>query len=182
MASRGAGLDIERLVAEHYAALYRFAYRLTGSVHDAEDLTQQAFMAAQQKLGQIRDAASVRSWLFTVLRNAFLKSCQKKQPVPAGTLQLNMETIPTDPPPQEEIDRERLQQAIGELPPGFRVVLVMFYFENLSYREIAENLDLPIGTVMSRLSRAKGHLRSKLFEPEHPPSTEETEDPASQRG
>ncbi len=64
------------------------------------------------------------------------------------------------------MDTAELQAAIDELPAEFRVVVAMFYFEECSYREIAEKLDLPIGTVMSRLARAKGHLRSKLFETE----------------
>ncbi len=75
-----------------------------------------------------------------------------------------METIPAEPPNGEAIDQERLQRALDQLPTPYRVVLVMFYFEDCSYRQIAERLDLPIGTVMSRLARAKGHLRAYLFD------------------
>jgi RNA polymerase sigma-70 factor (ECF subfamily) len=158
--------DIGLLVTEHHEAVFRYAYRLTGSVPDAEDLTQQVFLAAQLKLGQLRNIDSVRSWLFTILRNFFLKSCQKRVPTPAGNLRMNIDAIPDTPPSGEDIDRERLQVALSQLPPNYRVVLVMFYFEGCSYRQIAEQLDLPIGTVMSRLARAKGHLRAKLFEPD----------------
>jgi RNA polymerase sigma-70 factor (ECF subfamily) len=129
-------------------------------------MTQQVFLTAHQKHGQVRDARSVRGWLFSILRHCFSKSCQKRRPIPAANIDLNVETIHAEPPNGESIDEERLQQAIAQLPDAHRVVLAMFYYENCSYREIAEQLDLPIGTVMSRLARAKGHLRAYLFDAE----------------
>lgn len=168
MASDGPAMDAAQLVAEHHQAVYRYAFRLTGSVADAEDLTQQVFLTAHQKGGQIRNEERVRSWLFAVLRNCFLKAKQKRRPVPAGSLKLNIDSIPEETPDDEAIDRERLQIALDQLPPKYRVALVMFYFEDRSYREIAEEMDLPIGTVMSRLARAKAQLRTSLFEPELP--------------
>lgn len=155
--------EIGQLVADHHRAVYRYAYRLTGSVSDAEDLTQQVFLTAQQCIGQLRSAERARTWLFAVLRNRFFKDCRKWKPVPAGALELNVDNIPEEVPGDDAIDSERMQRALNQLPPAFRVVLMMFYFEDCSYREIAESLDLPIGTVMSRLARAKSHLRSKLF-------------------
>lgn len=165
MAKDATRMNVARLVADHHQAVYAYAFRLTGSAPEAEDLTQQVFLVAHRKLGQLRKMGSARSWLFTILRNTFLKSQHRQCPVPASNLPLNIDTIPAEPPPEEEIDREALQRAIGQLPPGFRVVLVMYYYEGLAYREIAEKLDMPIGTIMSRLARAKGHLRSKLIEP-----------------
>jgi RNA polymerase sigma-70 factor, ECF subfamily len=132
---------------------------------DAEDLTQQAFLVAQRKLAQLREDANARSWLFTVVRNCFLKDCQRRRPVAVVDLQLNVDNIPVEAPKEEDIDRQQLQDALNELAEGSRVVLVMFYFEDRSYREIAAELDLPIGTVMSRLARAKAFIRSKLFQP-----------------
>jgi len=155
-------LDLEQLVAQHHRAIYRYAYRLSGSEADAEDLTQQAFLTLAQKSDQIRDAASTRSWLHTVLRHAFLKTRRKKAPLPAASVDLDLAYVPEEMP-EDEIDREGLQHALDALPPDYRVVVVMFYFDQLAYREIAEELDIPIGTVMSRLSRAKSHLRSHLF-------------------
>ena len=175
-------MDISQLVADQHQAVYRYAYRLTGSVPDAEDLTQQVFLTAQQKLGQLRKVESVRSWLFTILKNYFLKSCQKRRPIPAANLRLNVDTIPAEIPNDGGIDRERLQMAINQLPPRYRLVLTMFYYESCSYREIADQLDLPIGTVMSRLARAKGHLRSKLFEPDRQRTNRHQPSPASPRG
>ena len=157
-------MDLAALVAEHHQAVYRYAYRLTGSVADAEDLTQQVFLTAQQKLGQLRSAASGLSWLFSILRNRFLKDCQKRRPIDAASLRLNVDSIPAEVPASETIDRERLQEALDKLPETYRLVVTMFYFENCSYREIAEKLDVPPGTVMSRLARAKGQLRAELIE------------------
>jgi len=173
MADEPAEMDIAQLVAEHHRAVYAYAYRLSGSVPDAEDLTQQVFLVAQQKLGQLRKAGSARSWLYTILRNSFLKAQQRRRPLAAASLGLNIDSVPAEVPENEEIDRERLQKAIDELPERFRVVLVMFYFQECSYREIAEELDLPMGTVMSRLARAKGHLRARLFAPEQPQTTKQ---------
>ena len=158
-----AAMDIAQLIAEHHQVVYRYAYRLTGSVQDAEDLTQQVFLTAQQKSGQVRQQESVRGWLFAILRNYFLKSCQKRRPMSAGSLSLNIDAIPAPIPNEGAVDQERLQAALNELPPKYRLVLTMFYFEDASYRDIADQLELPIGTVMSRLARAKAYLRNELF-------------------
>ena len=72
MANEAVSMDIAGLVADHHQAVYTYAYRLAGSVPEAEDLTQQVFLVAQQKLGQLRKAGSARSWLFTILRNHFV--------------------------------------------------------------------------------------------------------------
>ncbi len=154
---------IARLVAEHADAVFRYAFRLSGNNADAEDLTQQAFLVAHEKLSQLRDPSKVRAWLFTVLRSCFLKNCRKRTPTPAVNLELDVTKIPEDVPGDDAIDGQLLQAALDELPDEFRIVLVMFYFEDCSYKEIAHKLDLPIGTVMSRLSRAKSRLRHKLL-------------------
>jgi RNA polymerase sigma-70 factor (ECF subfamily) len=164
MTAGAAQMDVAQLVAEHHAALYRYAYRLSGSVADAEDLTQQTFLVAQTKLEQVRSESCVRSWLCTVLRNAWFRSHRKRLPLPAVDLDFDFDRLPDEVPDEPEVDPERLQAALDELPPEFRVVVVMFYFEGLSYRDIAAGLGVPIGTVMSRLSRAKGHLRTRLWE------------------
>jgi RNA polymerase sigma-70 factor, ECF subfamily len=181
MAAEEVGTDIEQLVAEHHQAVYRYAYRLTGSVPDAEDLSQQIFLAAQQNLAQLRTAERARSWLLAMVRNGFLKTVRKRQPASAGSLELNIDNIPAQIPDDDQIDRERLQAALAELPPAFRVVVLMFYFEDRSYREIAEELQLPIGTVMSRLARAKAYLRANLFEPETPTGQQRSPTSAQRR-
>ena len=166
MASDRNNPNLQRLIDDHLDAVYRYAYRLTGVVQDAEDLTQQVFLIAQQRLDQLRETERARGWLFTILRNSFLKTVERTQPVSATSVGLDLESVPTETESTQAVDRAELQAAINELPAEFRVVVTMFYFEDCSYREIAEKLDLPMGTVMSRLARAKGHLRSKLFETE----------------
>lgn len=166
-------VDIASLVTEHHAVLYRYAYRLTGAMHEAEDLTQQAFLTAQQKLDQLRSSDRALAWLFTILRTCYLKSLRKRRPLTEAALELNLAEVADESPTDESadiafdaegnaIDGEKLQAALNELPDEFRLVVVMYYFEELSYREIAARLELPAGTVMSRLSRAKGHLRLRL--------------------
>jgi RNA polymerase sigma-70 factor (ECF subfamily) len=159
--------DFPALVVAHHAALYRYAYRLCGCAAEADDLTQQAFLVAQQKLHQVREADRAGAWLFAVLRSCFLKSLRRQRPANAATLNVEVEEFADRTPAVEEIDRERLAAALADLPEEFRLVVLMFYFEDLSYQEIAEQLQIPIGTVMSRLSRGKGHLRKRLTdEPE----------------
>ncbi len=173
MASDRNNSSIQRLIDDHLDAVYRYAYRMTGAVHDAEDLTQQVFLLAQERVEQLREVERARGWLFTILRNCFLKTVQRAQPVPVTSVGVNLEEVPaknqigqTVTENGYAVDGAELQAAIDELPAEFRVVVAMFYFEECSYREIAEKLDLPMGTVMSRLARAKGHLRSRLFETE----------------
>jgi RNA polymerase sigma-70 factor (ECF subfamily) len=159
-AADGAGLAL--LVEEHHAALYRYAYRLAGSSCDAEDLTQQVFLIARQRLDQVRNAACIRSWFYAVLRNCYLNGKRRPTPLPSSSLSIDLENLP-EQVRDDDIDRELVQKAVDELPDEFKLVVLMFYFEDCSYREIAERLELPMGTVMSRLSRAKGHLRNRLL-------------------
>jgi RNA polymerase sigma-70 factor (ECF subfamily) len=159
-------LDVPRLVADHADVLYRYAFRLTGSVADAEDLTQQTFLIAHQKLSQLRDPAGARGWLFAVLRRAYLRSQSKMRRLPLSGSVFDIESVPDDIVDELIVDRDLLQSMIDELPDPYKLVLMSYYFEDLSYREIAERFELPVGTVMSRLSRAKSHLRCRLLEPE----------------
>jgi RNA polymerase sigma-70 factor, ECF subfamily len=170
-------LDLPRLVVDHAEVLYRYAYRLTASAADAEDLTQQTFLIAHQKLSQVREPAGARSWLFAVLRRLYLRSQRKTRRLPLAGGAFDIEAVPDEIVDDLMIDREALQAAIDELPDPYKLVLMSYYFEDLSYQEIAEQFELPVGTVMSRLSRAKSHLRCRLIEPEiavagrHPATT-----------
>ena len=98
MASDRNNSNIQRLIDDHLDAVYRYAYRLTGAVHDAEDLTQQVFLLAQERLDQLREADRARGWLFTILRNSFLKMVQRTQPVPATNVGMNLELVPAEEP------------------------------------------------------------------------------------
>ena len=159
---QAASTEVTRLVNEHAKSLYAYAFRLTGSSNDAEDLTQQVFLIAQQKIGQLRDPNKARAWLFRILRNEFLASRQRKAPVSEADLECDIASTKGDETQESQVDRERLQASLNELSDEYRVILVMFYFDELSYKEIAAQLEIPIGTVMSRLARAKSSLRSKL--------------------
>ncbi len=153
---------IEQVVASHHRAVYRYAFRLTGRVADAEDLAQQAFLIAQQKLDQVRDPAKADRWLYAVVRNCFLKSRRRRRPTAAANLDLQIEAAAMEVPEDNGIDRELLDRALDDLPDPYRLVVVMYYFEDYSYKEIAQELRLPVGTVMSRLARAKQRLRQRL--------------------
>ena len=161
----GSQRTVQRLVDEHYAALYRYAYRLSGSAADAEDLTQETFCKAQLNLSQLRSRDRARPWLFTILRNTYLHRLRADQQQHCVSLEDIGELPDLPPDPLPEIDPERLQQVLNELPEVFRTPIVLYYFEDFSYRDIAEQMDLPLGTVMSRLARAKAYLRSRLFPP-----------------
>jgi RNA polymerase sigma-70 factor (ECF subfamily) len=156
-------MSIETLVGKFHAPLYRYAFRLTKKQSDAEDLVQQTFLVAIEKLDQLRDSTKISSWLFAVTRNLFLKSCRKSRPTPVAVLELDVDQIPAAEE-RDEIDSESIQLALNQLSDEYRVILALFYFEDASYKDIAEALDIPIGTVMSRLSRAKGQLRRLLLD------------------
>ncbi len=163
----GCLLDLPSLVAAHADLLYPLRLSLSsGSAADAEDLTQQTFLIAHQKLAQVRAADCVRGWLLAVLRRTYLKAENRSRPVRLLQVTFDIDNIPQDVVNHWEIDRELLQAVIDELPDANKLVLLSYYFEDLSYREIAERFGLPIGTVMSRLSRAKDHLRTRLLEAE----------------
>lgn len=158
MSSDNAQSALAKLVEEHYEFLYWFGYRLTGSAQDAEDLTQQTYLSAQASLDQLRDPAKARAWLVAILRNAFRRSRRRD----ASRSWVDLDQVPEIPAEELEelpVDSESLQAALNALPDDYREPVILFYLEDLSYRQIAETLDVPLGTVMSRLSRAKAGLR-----------------------
>jgi RNA polymerase sigma-70 factor (ECF subfamily) len=165
MRKPGSRRAVQALVDAYYVALYRYAYRLTGSASDAEDLTQEAFCKAQTSLAQLRDPARAKAWLYSILRNAYLHRVRADRR-PLVPLESIGDLAEPSVEPLPEIDPERLQQALDELPEVFRTPIILYYFEDFSYRDIAEQMDLPLGTVMSRLARAKAHLRARLFPPD----------------
>jgi RNA polymerase sigma-70 factor (ECF subfamily) len=157
-----AGLGVRDLIDAHYDSLYRYAYRLAGSAADAEDLTQETFGKALTRLGQLRDPDRAKAWLFRILRNAYLhrvRDLRRHKVVPLDAVGEPAYEVTTEIP---EVDPATLQDALNELDETFRTPLILFYFEEFSYRDIAEQMELPIGTVMSRLARGKAYLRGKL--------------------
>ena len=152
--------NLNELIEQHAALLYRYAYRLTGDAHDAEDLVQHTFLLAHERRHQLRDAGALRGWLCAIVRNVFLKSVRNRRR--GRSLDEIDEPQAVDCNADSIVDVEELQQALLELNEEFRSPLVLYYFEEFSYQEIADHMGVPIGTVMSRLSRAKAYLRKRL--------------------
>jgi RNA polymerase sigma-70 factor (ECF subfamily) len=153
-----------QLVDAHYAPLFRFALSLTRREADACDLTQQTFYVWATKGSALRDVTKAKSWLFTTLYREFLRGRRRDQ---------RWTSIEDLPPGEseiadEEIDRVRrmdgamVLEALQEVEEVFRAPLSLFYVEDFSYVEIAAALEVPLGTVMSRLSRGKVQLRAAL--------------------
>ena len=158
---------LPQLIDAHYEALYRYAYRLSGSSADAEDLTQETFGKALGRLGQLREPERARAWLFRITRNLYLhkvRDQKRHRVVPLDAVG----DLPGRPADDDvpAIEPAKLQQALDELDETFRTPIILFYFEEFSYRDIAEQMELPIGTVMSRLARAKAYLRTRLAPPD----------------
>jgi RNA polymerase sigma-70 factor (ECF subfamily) len=165
MGFSGSQRDVERLVDAHYESLYRYAFRLSGTASNAEDLVQEAYCKAQVNLSQLRDRGRAKAWLFSILRNAYLHQVRADRQERCVSLE-HVGDLPERPgAPLPAIEPERLQTALDELPELFRTPIILYYFEDFSYRDIAEQMELPLGTVMSRLARAKAHLRVRLSEP-----------------
>lgn len=163
MNNSGNGIDFNQLVADHYEGLYRFAYSLAKNENDAADLTQQTFLIWAEKGHNLREASKAKSWLFTTLYREFLRLHRKS----SSTSTLEPEILEIELPPVESDAQRKLEardalEALEEVDEVYRAPLALFYLEDLSYKEIANTLDLPIGTVMSRLSRGKTQLKSIL--------------------
>ena len=160
-----ADLEFENLVKLYYGDLYRFGLSLTGNETDAADLTQETFYVWANKGHQLQKAASVKSWLFTTLYREFLKSRRRRNRFPNQSLNESTEDLPNVPPDcAERVDSQTLLRILDEIAEDFRAPLVLYYMEDLSYKEIADVLALPLGTVQSRIARAKSQLLRRLSE------------------
>ena len=176
--SESIGADqAEKLVERNYATVYRYAYRLAGCAATAEDITQDVFMKAIAHLDQLRSGDAERSWLLSITRREFMRWLrQVARPAHGrpssldeeGALGTELNSQAQAPPLDNE---DWVKAALGQLNEDARVALLMYYFEDLSYAEIAQQLQIPIGTVMSRLSRGREHLRhglERLARPQSP--------------
>lgn len=145
--------------------LYRFALSLSRRESDAADLTQQTFLLWAKKGHQLRDQSKVKTWLFTSLYREFLG--RKRHQDRFVDVENNPEAISAQVVPAtvvNQMDAEIAQRALFALEEIYRAPLTLFYLKQHSYREIAETLEIPIGTVMSRISRGKEQLRKALVE------------------
>lgn len=153
------------LVDRHYAALFRFGLSLSGSADAAADLVQQAFYLWAAKGHQLRDPSKAKSWLFTTLYREYLSTYRRNARFPHIELDEAAGELPAMTPDMlRELDGTTVMDSLGAVDEVYRAPLTLFYIEELSYKEIAAVLDVPIGTVMSRLSRGKEQLRRLLRE------------------
>ena len=155
--------DFQQLVDRQYAPLYRFALSLSKSEADAADLTQQTFFLWASKGDQLRDRSKAKSWLFTTLYREFLSRRRHEVRFPKVELDDVREDEMSIIPNVNTFDGPTVLQALRDVEEPFRAPLTLFYLEQFSYQEIADMLDVPIGTVMSRLSRGKALLRQRLL-------------------
>ena len=168
-----SGLDdnarFRRVVIPHIDDAYRLAHWLTGNRTDAEDVVQDASLRAFRAIRQFA-GGSARSWLLSIVRNTAYSWLRKNRPTAVITVE-DLEAVeaahakPSDPNGEDpeaaliaKADAEQLRTAIAALPAPFRETLVLRDIEGLDYREIAETTEVPIGTVMSRLARARRRL------------------------
>jgi RNA polymerase sigma-70 factor (ECF subfamily) len=173
-----------QLVDAHYAPLYRFALSLARNSSDAGDLVQQTFFIWATKGQSLREAAKAKSWLFTTLYREFLRG--RRREARATSIE--------DLPPDEQdiaaddvdriarLDAATVMAALQEVDEVFREPLTLFYLEDLSYQEIAGALEVPIGTIMSRLSRGKAQLRGVLAQVENSARTKVVSFPVAKGG
>jgi RNA polymerase sigma-70 factor (ECF subfamily) len=157
-----------QLVDAHYTALYRFALSLAKNSADAGDLVQQTFFIWATKGHGLREMAKAKSWLFTTLYREFLRGRRRDsratsiEDLPPGEADIAAEDIDR----VARMDAAMVMVALQSVDELFRAPLTLFYLEDLSYHEIAETLEVPMGTVMSRLSRGKAQLRAALEQEE----------------
>ncbi len=156
-------MDFTALVDTHYRGLFQFACSLSHSEADASDLTQETFLRWAQKSGQLRDTSKAKSWLFTTLYRLFLNRRRHVTRFPHDELsdaESRLPSISSDA--VRSLEASEVMQALREIDETFRIPVVLFYLEDHSYQEIASILNIPEGTVMSRLYRGKAMLRNKM--------------------
>lgn len=146
----------------HMRSLYGTAYRMTRNAHDAEDLVQETFLRAYRAFDGFRPGSNIRAWLYTILHRVRTDAFRRSQRSPR-TVEMADEGPPV-PPPQDALAQggEDLARALASIPDVFRNAVVLRDVDDFTYQEIARILDVPIGTVMSRIHRGRALLRAAL--------------------
>jgi RNA polymerase sigma-70 factor (ECF subfamily) len=161
----------EELAIPHLSFIYRSAYRLCGNPTDAEDLSQDTFQMAFEKFTQLRDPNKVKSWLFVILRNTYMKRLGKEKKY--VHLDIDMDKINYNPHDAKNIENNlgfnrtlsgELQAALDKLAEKYKTPVLLSYIGGYSYQEIADMLHIPIGTVMSRIARGKMFLKKEIIQ------------------
>jgi RNA polymerase sigma-70 factor, ECF subfamily len=156
-------VDFENLVDRYYGALYRFALSLTRKESDACDLTQQTFYIWATKGHQLQDPTKVKTWLFTTLHREFLLMRRRKDRfIHYELAEVDDELPRVAPDMPSRFDAQTVLHALGKLDPIFQAPIALFYLEDFPYKEIASVLEIPMGTVKSRISRGVAQLQNIL--------------------
>ena len=156
-------IDLEAIVSEYYAALYRFGLALAKNESEAADLTQETFLILAKHEKQIREPEKIKTWLFTTLRREFLRKIRIHTAHPEVEFHPEAHEIPAiGSDALRSIDARTALVALAKIEESYRSAVELFYLAGLSYKEISATLGVPIGTVMSRLSRGKEQLRRVL--------------------
>jgi len=168
-ASKGVNRAFEQLAEPFRRELKLHCYRMLGSLHEAEDLVQETYLKALRSFASFQSGTNFRAWMFKILKNTFLSSCStfERRMTVAMDSEEDFPALPATHPTPESLLIERsgveaVQYAIEQLPVIFREVILLCDVEGASYREIAEMLSIPIGTVMSRLARARKAIRETV--------------------
>jgi len=171
------GWDFEAAAMPYLDPLYNAAYRMARNPQDAEDLVQETYLKAYKYYDKFEEGTNLKAWLFKILKNTFINSYRKKQQAPPkadfADIEESFETIVRDDsgqqartPEEELLEKvldEDVQHAIEELPHDYRMVVLLADLEGFSYKEIADILEIPVGTVMSRLYRGRRLLEEALL-------------------
>ncbi len=159
-----------RMVADHAASLYRMAYRAIGDHHEAQDLVQEAFRSAWKSRATFSADRSERAWLVSILRRRVVDYWrQSKQPQPTEDGQLAVHLAVGDDDPVRNEFTDEIQHALNQLSEELREALLLVVVAELTHQEAAELLDVPLGTVLSRVSRARKRMREHLLAAQGPP-------------
>ena len=152
--------DLTHALPDLLPRLWRFAVRLTGAPHAAEDLVQRGCVRALERRHQLKPGTSARSWMYSILHSVWLNEIRARQIRQHASMQWSDELAETVPDesgadPERDLMHRQVMQAVERLPDAQRAVMLLVAVEGLSYREAAEALEIPVGTVMSRLARAR---------------------------
>jgi len=168
--------EFEKEAVPHLDAVYNFALRMTGDEDDADDLVQETFLKAFRFFDKFEKGTNCKAWLFRILKNSFINDYRKttKEPnkVDYDDIQNFYENIKADEVETQHYEEDafsnllddEISKAISELPEDFRTVVILSDIEGFTYEEIADFVDIPVGTVRSRLHRARKMLYVQLFD------------------
>lgn len=176
--SQQRGWDFEAAAMPFVDSLFNTAFRLTRNAHDAEDLVQETYLKAYRHYDKFQEGTNLKAWLFKIMKNTFINNYRKQQKTPPQSdfadLEGGLESRVREDAsgriktPEEEfletIVDEQVQEALDSLSPDYRMAVILADLENFSYKEIAEILDIPVGTVMSRLYRGRKQLEAVMLD------------------